>query len=53
MKIGIIIILYRPSNKIESFYLQPLLEAFEKMRRNLFCLMLKGMNFYKAPLLDN
>jgi hypothetical protein len=31
----------------------PLLEAFEKMRRNLLCLMLKGINFYKAPLKDN
>ncbi|CAD8047451.1 unnamed protein product [Paramecium sonneborni] len=41
------------NNKIESFYLKPLLEAFEKMRRNLFCLMLKGINYYKAPLMDN
>ncbi|CAD8139947.1 unnamed protein product [Paramecium octaurelia] len=41
------------TNKIESFYLKPLLEAFEKMRRNLFCLMLKGINFYKAPLMEN
>ncbi|CAD8174923.1 unnamed protein product [Paramecium pentaurelia] len=40
-------------NKIESFYLTPLQEAFDKMRNNLLCLMLKGINYYKAPLMDN
>lgn len=28
----------------------PLQLAFDKMRNNLLCLMIKGINYYKAPL---
>jgi len=40
-------------NKIESFYLLPLKKAFDKMKLNLLCLMTKGINFYKIPLVTD
>jgi hypothetical protein len=40
-------------NKIETFYLMPLQKSFDKMRVNLLCLMVKGINYYKCPLNAN
>ena len=41
------------TNKIETFYLKPLKNAYEKMQKNLFFLNVKGINYYCVPLKEN
>lgn len=40
-------------NKIETFYLMPLKKAFDKLKVNLLCLMVKGINYYNIPISNN
>lgn len=41
------------NNKIESYFINPLLEAFNLLRTNLFKLYSMGMDFWKQPLSEN
>lgn len=40
-------------NEVERFYIQPLLDAFLKLRANLSKLYLQGFNYWCIPLIEN
>lgn len=44
---------YENLTKIEAFYIEPLREALERMKRGLASLFTTGINFWKAPLEAN
>jgi hypothetical protein len=41
---------YENLTKIEEFYIEPLKEALEKLKRGLASLFTTGVNFWKVPL---